>query len=244
MTAMATNLRQFATNRSNYGQLIMSDDRLQALEKQLRSRALNERKAALDELAQMSADIAVPALQRLATEPDFLYRRFAVMGLGNHPTDASLATLKQILDEEQDSNVVGEIANSLLEFGDRGIALLPSLFQRNQNWLVRQSIIGILMDADAPERLLEVIQMGLRDETVTTKEAAILAIGRLLNGPHHEAAMTLLLPLAESTQWRDRWRTATTLTLAQDDRAKRALQQLQQDENHYVVAAALESNLG
>jgi HEAT repeat protein len=221
----------------------MSDDRLEALEKQLRSHALNERKAALDELAQMPSELAVPALQRLAAEPDFLYRRFAVMGLGNHPTAESLATLQQILDEEQDSNVVGEIANSLLEFGDRGIALLPNLFQRNQNWLVRQSIVGVLMDADAPQVLLEVIRMGLQDETVTTKEAAILAIGRLLNGPHHEPAMALLLPLAASDRWRDRWRSATALTLANDDLARQALQKLQQDENHYVVAAALESNL-
>jgi HEAT repeat protein len=222
----------------------MTPDRLDYLEQQLRSYALNERKAALDELAKVPSELALPILQRLAAESDFLYRRFAVMGLGNHPTPESLATLKQLLAEEQDSNVLSEIANSLFEFGDEAILLLPELFERTTNWLVRQTIIGILVDADRPEVLFNVIQSGLQDADVTTKESAILAIGTLVNQlDWRDRVLPWLLELAVSPQWRNRWRAATTLSICADDRAKAALAKLQTDENHYVVAAALESNL-
>jgi HEAT repeat protein len=221
----------------------MIPDRLNQLEQQLRSYALNERKAALDELAKVPSDLAVPILQRLAEEPDFLYRRFAVMGLGNHTTPASLATLKELLATEQDSNVLSEVANSLFEFGDEAIPLLPELFERTTNWLVRQTIIGILVDADRPEMLFNVIELGLQDADVTTKESAILAIGTLINTDWRDRVLPWLLTLAESSKWRDRWRAATTLSICPDDRAKAVLAKLQTDENHYVVAAALESNL-
>ena len=222
----------------------MNPDRLAQVELKLRSKALNERKEALDELAKVPSEIAVPALQRLAAESDFLFRRFAVMGLGNHTTPESLATLKHLLDNEKDSNVLAEIANSLFEFGDEALPLLPELFSRSDNWLVRQSILGILAEANRPDRLFEVIQVGLDDENITTREAAILALGQLLSSQHRETVIVKLLALAQSTIWRNRWRSATVLCLVKDDRARAALAQLRSDENHYVVAAALESGLG
>jgi HEAT repeat protein len=222
----------------------MTPDRLNQLEQQLRSQALNERKAALDELAKTDSNLAVPILQRLAAESDFLYRRFGVMGLGNHPTPESLATLKQLLEQEKDANVLAEIANSLFEFGDQALPLLPELFARSDHWLLRQTIMGILVDADRPEILFNVLELGLQDTDVTTKEAAILALGTLVNQTGWgDRVMPLLLELAKSERWRDRWRAATTLSIAADDRAKVALMKLQQDENHYVVAAALEAGI-
>ena len=222
----------------------MNPDRLVQVELKLRSKALNERKEALDELARVPSEIAVPALQRLAAESDFLFRRFAVMGLGNHTTPESLATLKQLLEDETDSNVLAEVANSLFEFGDGALPLLPKLFSQSDNWLVRQSVLGILAEADRPDMLFEVIQVGLDSRHPATREAAILAIGQLLNSQHRETVIVQLLALAQSTLWRNRWRSATVLCLVKDDRSRTALAQLRTDENHYVVAAALESGLG
>ena len=221
----------------------MDSNRLAQLELKLRSKALNERKEALDELAKIPSDVAVPALQRLAAESDFLFRRFAVMGLGNHRTPESLATLKQLLEDEKDSNVLAEVANSLFEFGDEALPLLPELFSRSDNWLVRQSILGILAESDRPDVLFGVIQVGLDDENPTTREAAILALGQLLNSDYREAVVVQLLALAQSSIWRNRWRSATVLCLVKDDRSRVALAKLRTDENHYVVAAALESGL-
>ena len=221
----------------------MDADRLARWESWLRNGAIDQRKAALDELARCSADIAVPILQRLATDRDFLCRRFAVMGLGNHRTPASLQALKDLLEQEQDDNVLAEIANSLFEFGEESVPLLQTLFERNRHWLTRQTILSILMESEQAEVLLTVIREALQDETQTVKETAILALGSLLRGALQEEALDLLIQFTEPDFWRDRWRAATALNLSSSPRAKVALAKLQQDENHYVVAAALESGL-
>jgi HEAT repeat protein len=221
----------------------MDINRLTQLESQIRSGAINQRKAALDELAQCPANLAIPILQRLAVDQDFLCRRFAVMGLGNHRTAASLQVLKDLLEQELDHNVLAEIANSLFEFGDESVPLLQKLFERNRHWLTRQTIISILMEANQDDVLLAVIREGLQDEIQTVKETSILALGSLLNRELHEEAINLLAQLAQATDWRDRWRVATALSLSSDPRAKLLLAKLQQDENHYVVAAALEAGL-
>lgn len=221
----------------------MDSDRLNQLESWIRSGAIDERKRAIDELATYPSEIVVPILQRLSIEPNFICRRFAVMGLGNHKTEASLQVLKNLLTQESDDNVLAEIANTLFEFGDASLPLLQNLFERNRHWLIRQTILSILMEASQDETLLTVIQQGLQDETQTVKETAILALGKLLKGSCQQTALELLLELAEADFWRDRWRAATALTLANHPRATSVLAKLQQDENHYVAAAALEASL-
>lgn len=221
----------------------MTPEHLAALEACLRTGAVDQRKAALDELATYPAELAVPLLHRVATDADFLCRRFAVMGLGNHRTPASLQALQDLLDRETDSNVLAEIANSLFEFGDVSIPVLQQLFLRDRHWLTRQTILSILMEADQGDVLLAVIREALQDPTQTVKETAILALGSLLQGPQQEEALTLLMALAQADFWRDRWRAATALTLSSDARAKQVLAHLQQDAHHHVVAAALESSV-
>ncbi|OLP19338.1 hypothetical protein BST81_06180 [Leptolyngbya sp. 'hensonii'] len=221
----------------------MNSNPLAHLEALLRSGAVDQCKAALDELAQSPPELALPILERLASDRDFLRRRFAVMGLGNHRTREALQILKSLLDSEQDDNVLAEVANSLFEFGTEAIPLLEQLFYRNHHWLTRQTILSILMEAQQDEILLAVIQEGLQDEAQSVKETAILALGSLLNGPCLTDALALLTVLAQAPNWRDRWRTATALSRSEDPRARGLVAQLQQDENHYVVAAALEAGL-
>jgi HEAT repeat protein len=221
----------------------MDSDRLAQLEFLFRSGSIYDRKLALDELSQAPSDQAVPFLQALTTSTDFLCRRFAIMGLGNHRTEQSFQVLTSLLEREQDDNVLSEIANTLFEFGDRAIPLLQNLFERNQNWLTRQTILAILMESDRLDVLLNIINIALLDPTQTVKETAILALGSLLKSKYESAALDLLTELAEAKFWRDRWRAATTLSISSNPRAKPLLAKLQQDENHYVVAAALESGL-
>jgi HEAT repeat protein len=219
----------------------MNTERLVQVEKLLRSPALNIRVAAVNELAQEDSGVAVPVLARLAADPDFLYRRLAVMGLGNHPVTESLEVLEGLLLSEEDSNVVAEAANSLMEFGEAGIVRLAQLFRENENWLVRQTVLGVMMDGDRSATFLNVVRLGLGDPVVTTRETAILALGKFVGSEFQEEAMVLLLEIAESGVWRDRWRSATALCRFGDDRAKEMLGRLRSDESHYVVAAALES---
>lgn len=223
----------------------MDSERLAQLETDLRNAPVNKCKEALDELAQCPAEQAIPLLSRVAREGDFLRRRFAVMGLGNHRTDESFAVLKGLLEVEKDGNVLGEIADSLLDFGDRALPLLQKLFEKNDNWITRQSIIGILMEGeeqnDGP--LLAVTKLGLEDQKPSVVEASILALGRLLKGNSFEEALALLQPLTQAEDWRRRWRAATALSMSDRPEAKDLLLPLQQDNNHRVVAAALERSL-
>ncbi len=131
-------------------------------------------------------------------------------------------------------------ANSIFEFGDRAFEPLQQLFTDSDNWLVRQTVISILVDSDNPDILLKVANQALSDRDQTTKETGILALSRLLNTPLKQQAFNIFNTLAEDSYWRTRWRTALALTASQDVQAKKLLAKLQQDEHYRVVAAALE----
>ncbi|MEM8810835.1 MAG: HEAT repeat domain-containing protein [Cyanobacteria bacterium P01_G01_bin.38] len=221
----------------------MPPEDLTQLEQALRDRALNIRKAALDELATLPAEVAVPVLKQLAAEPDFLLRRLAVMGLGNHQVPDAFDTLESLLYQEEDSNVLAEVANSLFEFGAPAIPLLKRLFDTNPHWLIRQTILSLLLETTGYATLLAVATAGLDDETQTVKETAILALRHVLASDYQADALALLTEMAQSKIWRDRWRAATALTGCQAPQAKQLVQQLQKDENYRVSAAALDAAL-
>lgn len=223
----------------------MSPDELDTLEKDLRASALNIRIAALNSLTKQPAHVAVPILQHLSQESSFLLRRLAVMGLGNYAPDATaLDILKTFLDAETDSNVMAEVANSLYEFGDVSIPLLVELFEVNENWLVRQTVLSILQETQQHDVLLNVALQALDDTTQTVKETAILSLRQVLKSPLQTQALDALTQLANSSVWRDRWRSATALTGCAHPQAAELLAKLQTDQNHYVVAAALDASMG
>lgn len=221
----------------------MDPQHLAQLEADMRNGPVDRCYQALKELAKSPADLAVPLLERLSESGDFLRRRFAIMGLGNHRTPESFAVLQSRLDREKDPNVLGEIANSLFEFGEPAIPLLQTLFHRCDHWLTRQSILSILVESDRPEILLDVIRTALADPTASVQEAGILSIGPILKSPLKSEGLSLLVEFAKSPDWRIRWRVATTLSICDDPIAKTTLATLRQDEHHRVVAAALEGGL-
>jgi HEAT repeat protein len=222
----------------------MDNDRLIELESLLRNGSRYQQKTALDALAQCSSELAVPLLQRVATDsPDFLCRRLAVIGLGKHQTPEVFQILQERLDQEQDHNVLAEIANVLFDFGEGAIPLLTQLFKQNPHWLLRQTILAILVEGQEEEALFAVVEDGLKDETQTVRETAILALGSLVEGDFQEQVLDLLSELAVAPFWRDRWRTATALTKSKNPKTTALLAKLQQDGNHYVAAAALEGAL-
>lgn len=223
----------------------MTSDEIRQLEEDLRSSALNVRIIALNTLATQSAAVAVPILQRLSQDSSFLLRRLAVMGFGNHaPNEAAFDSLRELITSETDANVLAEVANSLYEFGDVSIPILAKMFEDNDNWLLRQTVLAILQESNHPDVLLEVSLQALEDPTQTVKETAILSLRQVLMSPLQAQALATLAELAQSTIWRDRWRAATALTGCDHPQATQLLHQLQQDENHYVVAAALDASMG
>ncbi len=229
-----------------------SDERLKQLETDLRSGPVNLCKEALDALTACSAEQAVPLFLRIAKDGEFLRRRFAVMGLGSHRTVASFQALEALSTEEKDANVLGEIANSLFEIGESiasgsnnpALPILADLFQHHPDWLLRQSVIAILMEGEAyDEMLLPLVQMALEDSEQSVVETGILALGKLLEGDRAPEALIHLTRLTTDPNWRNRWRAATALSRSTDPQAKALLAKLRQDDHHQVVAAALEGNL-
>ena len=219
----------------------MTVNPIEQIEINLRNQALNIRKEALDSLANYPAKEAVPILEKLAEEQDFMLRRLAVMGLGNHTSEASFQLLQKIIREELDSNVLAEAANSIFEFGDIAVPILQELFEKSDNWLVRQTLISIFADSTYYETSLILAKAALEDNnTQTLKETAILALGQLLKSPLKNQALQILIKLTDSENWRIRWRAVIALQNTQDLSAKEIIAKLQKDEHYRVVAAALE----
>jgi HEAT repeat protein len=213
---------------------------LAQIDRDLRGRAIDKQKAALDRLASVSADLAIPLLARLLESSDFMHRRMAVMGLGNHRVETSFQLLAGVITNDLDPNVMGEAANAIVDFGDRAIPLLVDLFKKTDNWLVRQSIIPLLIDTNAQAELLTTAEIAIADDTQSVKEVGILALGYLLTSPLQERALSLLLALCHDPSWRNRWRATIALQSLQNPATRAAIAQLQQDEHFRVVAAALE----
>jgi HEAT repeat protein len=213
---------------------------LEQIERDLRGRALDKQKAGLDRLAKVPADLAVPLLARLLESSDFMQRRVAVMGLGNHRIESSFQLLAGVITSDRDPNVVGEAANSIVDFGDRSIPLLVNLFKDTDNWLVRQSVIALLIDTKYDRELLIIAEIAIADETQSVKEVGILALGNLLNSPVRERALSLLIALCRDPSWRNRWRATIALQGLKNPETQALIAQLQQDEHFRVVAAALE----
>ena len=213
---------------------------LAQIDRDLRGRALDKQKAALDRLAQVPAAVAVPLLARLLESSDFMHRRMAVMGLGNHRVEDSFQLLAGVIARDLDPNVMGEAANAIVDFGDRAIPLLVDLFKRTDNWLVRQSIIPLLIDTNSQAELLTTAEIAIVDDTQSVKEVGILALGYLLTSPFQAQALSLLLALCHDPSWRNRWRATIALQSLQNAATRTAISQLQQDEHFRVVAAALE----
>ena len=210
---------------------------LKQIKQKLRHQGIYQRKLALDELATTDSDLAIPILKELLQDPDFALRKIAVMGLGNHPRSESFQILKKILEAEQDPNVLAEAANSLFEFGDRSIEPLQQLFINSDNWLVRQTVISILVDSNQPDILFQVANLAIADQDQTTKEIGILALHRLLETNLKKQALDLFAILSEDDYWRTRWRTAIALNGSPDPQAQKLLSKLQKDSHYRVVAA-------
>jgi HEAT repeat protein len=213
---------------------------LEQIDRDLRGRAIDKQKAALDRLAGVSADLAVPLLARLLESSDFMHRRMAVMGLGNHRVEDAFQLLAGVITNDKDPNVMGEAANAIVDFGDRAIPLLVNLFKKTDNWLVRQSIIPLLIDTNSQAELLTIAEIAIADDTQSVKEVGILALGYLLTSPLQDRALSLLLTLCHDPSWRNRWRATIALQSLQNSATRAAIAQLQQDEHFRVVAAALE----
>ena len=207
---------------------------------QITQGSVNDRRLALNELAEIPSETAVPLLTELLESPDFSVRKVAAMGFGNHLTDESFAALQRMAAQEKDANVLAEAANSFYEFGDRAYPELEKLFDAHDNWLLRQTILSVVMESEQVDLIWAIALKGLEDGHQTVKETAIFAIGQLLKSEMNAQAFETLEKLAVDPVWRTRWRTAIALQHGPKAQVQSLLIQLKSDEHFRVVAAAMD----
>lgn len=192
------------------------------------------------EEAKVEVEVAVPLLKAKMNDPEFLVRSFTAMGLGKKQNAESFAALLEMMKFDRDPNVRAEASNSLSLFGEVASPHLALMFEQDDHWLIRRSILAALAELDSNEELLQVSLLGIEGEDLSVRESSIDCLGNLANSEKQDIALDKLLSLTQDESWRIRYRTAKALSKFDDVKAKNALQELKQDRDHRVVGAILE----
>jgi HEAT repeat protein len=187
--------------------------------------------------------VAVPLLKRCICDKEFVVRSRAVSGLGMKISQDSFDALVDLIEYETDGNVRAEAANSLANYGEPAWPHMLQLFQNDDHWLVRQSILAAISETGSPEYLLLLCQCGIIDGDDYIQQAAIAYLSLLSDTVYSASALELLLPLTLAESADIRAQVARTLAHFDSPEAVNALIQLKQDSDHRVVGAVLEKSL-
>lgn len=160
----------------------------------------------------------------------FMIRSLACAGLGVKRSEAGWQALERSLSHDEDANVRAEAANALASYGvERAWPLLRAAFVADGQWLVRCSILSALAEQPlmGPDQLLDLARLAIADGDGTVRVGGAEVLGRLVReGPVAASGPADLEQQAPSTQ------------------ARALLVGLQGDEDHRVVAAALDGLQG
>ena len=171
---------------------------------------------ALASLVEATPEQAEPLLLLGLQQNDMLLRQLSCSGLGHKPTPAGWGPLVHALQNDPEVAVRAEAANALVSHGlERAWPLLIEAFEREQEWLLRCSVLSAVAehpDVQA-ESLLRLAQLAIADADGTVRVGGAEILGRLVReaDPASSAA----------------------------EQARAELRRLQQDADHRVVAAAL-----
>ena len=200
-----------------------------------------QRMKGIRELRNYEADIAAPLLLDHVSDQEFLVRSFVAMGLGRKQSEEAFKALLTMIEQDKDPNVRAEAANSLSFYGEVAVSHLRSMYESDDHWLVRRSIIAAIVDLKCPQELLEICEIGLSGQDEPVMESCISALGLLSKSEQELAALKLLLSFADDPSWRIRLQVAKSLGRYEQPEALSALNKLKSDRDHRVVGAALES---
>ena len=198
------------------------------------------RMKAITQLKECDGSVAVPLLLTVTKDPDFLVRSFVAMGLGKHRSDDSYEALLEMMKSDKDANVRAEAANSFSFFGETSAVELKNVFIEDRNWLVRRSILAALVDLNCCQELFEVCLSGMDSEDLTVRADAIRGLAFLSTSAFRDQCLEALLKQVDHSNSYIRITIARALGKFSGDEVAAAIAKLRQDENHRVVAAALE----
>ena len=168
---------------------------------------------ALAMLRDLTVEQAVPLLLLGLEQEAFLVRSLSCAGLGVKRNPAGRQALVRSLEHDEDVNVRAEAANSLVSHGlEEAWPLLLAAFRRDGQWLLRCSVLSAV--AEHPEAslegLLELATLAIADADGTVRVGGAEILGRLVMEGGAPAESARVL-----------------------------LARLQDDDDHRVVAAAL-----
>jgi HEAT repeat protein len=170
-------------------------------------------------LREIPAEQAVPLLLLGLEQSAFMVRSLSCAGLGVKQSEAGWTALLDALQHDEDANVRAEAANSLVSYGlERAWPVVLEAFRRDPQWLLRCSVLAAVADhPDArPADLLELARLALADADGTVRVGGAEILARLAQAAASPAADRVVA-----------------------EEARSLLQNLQQDGDHRVVAAAL-----
>ena len=210
------------------------------------TKALNDadpqqRMKGVRELRHYEAEVAIPLLLDHVNDQEFLVRSFVAMGLGRKQSNEAFEALLTMSKQDKDPNVRGEAANSLSFYGEVAISHLRTMYEEDDHWLVRRSIIAAMVDLNSPQELLEICEIGISGTDQPLLESCLSCLGLLAHTEQEPAALKLLLSLADDQSWRIRLQVAKSLSKYDNPDAIATLNKLKTDPDHRVVGATLES---
>lgn len=214
---------------------------LNQIETNLNSTDFQHKLQAIKALKEYSDEIAVPLLQKMKNDEQFLVRSFVAMGLGKKKTPESFITLLEMMKFDQDNNVRAEASNSLSLFGEISIPHLQKVFEEDKNWLVRLSILAALIDLNCPNEIFNACLLGINGEDESVKSNCINSLASLIGTTKEEEALQQLLIMANNSDWQIRVEVAKILTKFTQPQARQQIQKMQQDSDYRVVSAILET---
>ena len=147
----------------------------------LQSSDSQDRLRGVTALRKCDAAVALPMLLSKVDDREFMVRSFVAMGLRQTQTAEAFAALLKMMQFDRDPNVRAEAANSLSMFGTEAISHLVEAFRRDDNWLVRRSIMAPLYEMQCPDAVFEICAIALGGEDLPVQEAAIDGFGLLAN---------------------------------------------------------------
>jgi hypothetical protein len=187
-----------------------------ALREAIASDVPGRSRPALASLVDATPEQAEPLLLLGLQQSDMLLRQLSCSGLGHKPTPAGWEPLVHTLQNDPEVAVRAEAANALVSHGlERAWPLLLEAFQRENEWLLRCSVLSAVAEHPqmSAEQLLEIGGLAVADADGTVRVGGAEILGRLIReGDPASAAV---------------------------EQARAALRPLQQDADHRVVAAVL-----
>ena len=147
---------------------------LPAIEAAISSGDTTWRMRAITAMQPFEPQECVPLLLQCLDDDAFVVRSLACMGLGYKRNPQGLQALLEVMQAESDHNVRAEAANAVARHGgEQALQALLALYDRDDHWLVRTSILAAMAaEDDMPmEPLQQLAGQGCADDNETVRDA-------------------------------------------------------------------------